>query len=260
MGWLVSFFHLRLCLFFTGFVNCCNCLGAAAGYLIAPRQPRKKKTYYIYIYIHYIHVFLVLFSPFANVTLNAFACEKNSLSFCQVWWPGFCGDLSSGQPHAEHLCGSWASGVRGLYHIIMSNLLASKGSSDLWIFSICQVQKALTMVEGSCIACLHLPTKSMYLVISSQSLHFFLTQVPKEWGILPEFQGLGFFEAKVLVGIFVCCPMALARHVSGRCYGYGYQLRRNANFGPPWGRLHATFGCLERGRIASSGDHCGMVS
>ena len=201
------------------------------------------------------------FSPICKRYAECFRMWKKFTVFLPGLWPGFCGDLSSGQPHAEHLRGSWASGVRsGLYHIIMSNLLASKGSSDLWIFSICQVRKALTMVEGSCIACLHLPTKSMYLVISSQSLHFFLTQVPKEWGILPEFQGLGFFEAKVLVGIFVCCPMALARHVSGRCYGYGFQLRRNANFGPPWGRLHATFGCLERGRIASSGDHCGMVS
>lgn len=76
-------------------------------------------------------------------------------------------------------------------------------------------------------------TSSYKINVFSQSLHFFLTQVPKEWGILPEFQGLGFFEAKVLVGIFVCCPMALARHVSGRCYGYGFQLRRNANFRRP---------------------------
>ena len=105
------------------------------------------------------------FSPICKRYAECFRMWKKFTVFLPGLWPGFCGDLSSGQPHAEHLCGSWASGVRsGLYHIIMSNLLVSKGSSDLWIFSICQVRKALTMVEGSCIACLHLPTKSMYLV------------------------------------------------------------------------------------------------
>ena len=78
-----EFFPSEAMSFFTGFVNCCNCLGAAAGYLIAPRQPRKKKTYFSNYIYHYIHVFLVLL-PFANVTLNAFACEKKSQSFCQV--------------------------------------------------------------------------------------------------------------------------------------------------------------------------------
>ena len=75
-GMVCEFFPSEAMSFFTGFVNCCNCLGAAAGYLIAPRQPRKKKTYFSNYIYHYIHVFLVLL-PFANVTLNAFACEKN---------------------------------------------------------------------------------------------------------------------------------------------------------------------------------------
>ena len=63
-------------------------------------------------------VFLVLFSHLQTLRWML-SHVKRFTAFLPGLWPGFCGDLSSGRPHAEHLCGSWASGVRrGLYHTI----------------------------------------------------------------------------------------------------------------------------------------------
>jgi len=83
MGWLVSFFHLRLCLFSLALSIAAIVLAQLlATSLLLGNLERKKHIIYIYISLH--PCILGAFLPFANVTLNAFACEKNSLSFCQV--------------------------------------------------------------------------------------------------------------------------------------------------------------------------------
>ena len=60
MGWLVSFFHLRLCLFSLALSIAAIVLAQLlATSLLLGNLEKKKHNIYIY---HYIHVFLVLFS------------------------------------------------------------------------------------------------------------------------------------------------------------------------------------------------------
>ena len=136
---------------------------------------------------------------------------KNSL-FLPGLWPGFCGDLSSRRPHAEHLRGSWASGVRGLYHHVMFEKALADRMTSRSNFG--------PMVEGRCM-------DHIYIFLLTLIFTLFPDPVRKEW----EFFLMNSRVAKVLVGIFVCCPLALARHVSGHCYGFAddhFQLCRRA--------------------------------
>ena len=59
MGWLVSFFHLRLCLFSLALSIAAIVLAQLLATSLLLGNLEKKNIIYIY---HYIHVFLVLFS------------------------------------------------------------------------------------------------------------------------------------------------------------------------------------------------------
>ena len=102
----------------------------------------------------------------------------------------------------------------------------------------------------------------IYIFLLTLIFTLFPDPVRKEW----EFCLMNSRVAKVLVGIFVCCPLALAEHVSGHCEWVLLTIISSSAVEHPAcmqisrGRLHATFGCLERGCIASFGDHCGMFS